>query len=289
MRTSLGDKCFNAVNTLLLSMIGLAALYPFVYVLSASLSSGDAVVSGKVLLLPVNINLEAYVKVLMQKSIWVAYANTLYYTVVGTLVSLFLTICGAYPLSKKRLKGKGVINFLIALTMWFHAGMIPFYLNLRDMGMLNERFTIIIAFAVTTFYVFLLRTFFQSVPVELEEAAKIDGAGDYRILWTVYLPLSRASLMTVGLFYAVTRWNGYFWAMIVLKDKDKIPLQVLLKKLIVENNLSEQLVDFGSATLVSQETVIYATIIVSIIPMMVVYPLIQKYFAKGALVGSVKG
>ncbi|KQX44726.1 carbohydrate ABC transporter permease [Paenibacillus sp. Root444D2] len=289
MRTSLGDKCFNAVNMLLLSVIGLAALYPFVYVLSASLSSGDAVVSGKVLLLPVNINLEAYVKVLMQKSIWVAYANTLYYTVVGTLVSLLLTICGAYPLSKKRLKGKGVINFLIALTMWFHAGMIPFYLNLRDMGMLNERFTIIIAFAVTTFYVFLLRTFFQSVPVELEEAAKIDGAGDYRILWTVYLPLSRASLMTVGLFYAVTRWNGYFWAMIVLKDKDKIPLQVLLKKLIVENNLSEQLVDFGSATLVSQETVIYATIIVSIIPMMVVYPLIQKYFAKGALVGSVKG
>ncbi|KRE33033.1 carbohydrate ABC transporter permease [Paenibacillus sp. Soil724D2] len=289
MRTSLGDKCFNAVNMLLLSVIGLAALYPFVYVLSASLSSGDAVVSGKVLLLPVNINLEAYVKVLMQKSIWVAYANTLYYTVVGTLVSLLLTICGAYPLSKKRLKGKGVINFLIALTMWFHAGMIPFYLNLRDMGMLNERFTIIIAFAVTTFYVFLLRTFFQSVPVELEEAAKIDGAGDYRILWTVYLPLSRASLMTVGLFYAVTRWNGYFWAMIVLKDKDKIPLQVLLKKLIVENNLSEQLVDFGSATLVSQETVIYATIIVSIIPMMVVYPLIQKYFGKGALVGSVKG
>ncbi|NOU75898.1 ABC transporter permease subunit [Paenibacillus sp. LMG 31458] len=289
MRTSLGDKCFNVINTLLLSVIGLAALYPFVYVLSASLSSGDAVVSGKVLLLPVNINLEAYVKVLMQKSIWVAYANTLYYTVVGTLVSLLLTICGAYPLSKKRLKGKGVINFLIALTMWFHAGMIPFYLNLRDMGMLNERFTIIIAFAVTTFYVFLLRTFFQSVPVELEEAAKIDGAGDYRILWTVYLPLSRASLMTVGLFYAVTRWNGYFWAMIVLKDKDKIPLQVLLKKLIVENNLSEQLVDFGSATLVSQETVIYATIIVSIIPMMIVYPLIQKYFAKGALVGSVKG
>jgi len=289
MRTSLGDKCFNVINTLLLSVIGLAALYPFVYVLSASLSSGDAVVSGKVLLLPVNINLEAYAKVLMQKSIWVAYANTLYYTVVGTLVSLLLTICGAYPLSKKRLKGKGVINFLIALTMWFHAGMIPFYLNLRDMGMLNERFTIIIAFAVTTFYVFLLRTFFQSVPVELEEAAKIDGAGDYRILWTVYLPLSRASLMTVGLFYAVTRWNGYFWAMIVLKDKDKIPLQVLLKKLIVENNLSEQLVDFGSATLVSQETVIYATIIVSIIPMMVAYPLIQKYFAKGALVGSVKG
>lgn len=289
MRTSLGDKCFNVVNTLLLSVIGLASLYPFVYVLSASLSSGDAVVSGKVLLLPVNINLEAYVKVLMQKSIWVAYANTLYYTVVGTLVSLLLTICGAYPLSKKRLKGKGTINFLIALTMWFHAGMIPFYLNLRDMGMLNERFTIIIAFAVTTFYVFLLRTFFQSVPVELEEAAKIDGAGDYRILWSVYLPLSQAPLMTVGLFYAVTRWNGYFWAMIVLKDKDKIPLQVLLKKLIVENNLSEQLVDFGSSTLVSQETVIYATIIVSIIPMMVVYPLIQKYFAKGALVGSVKG
>lgn len=152
--------------------------------------------------------------------------------------------------------------------------------------MLDSRFTIIIGFAITTFYVFLMRSFFENIPEELEEAAKVDGANDLTILWRVYLPLSKAALATIGLFYAVHRWNGYFWTMIILSDESKVPLQVLLKKLIVEMNVSDEM---GNMAAFSKETIIYATIIVSIIPIVAAYPFIQRFFVKGAMIGSVKG
>lgn len=166
----------------------------------------------------------------------------------------------------------------------------PFFLNLRDLGLLDKRITIIIAFACSTFNVILLRTFFfESIPRSLEEAAKIDGANDFSVLRKVYLPLSKPALATVGLFYAVTRWNGYFfWSMVILKDNDKIPLQVVLKKMIVEMSVSTENMDVGSA--LGLENLIYATIIVSIVPMMMLYPYIQKkYFSKGVMVGAIKG
>lgn len=281
-----GEKLFYIFNCVFLGIIALLALYPFVYVLSASISSSDAVVTGKVILLPRDINFDSYAKVLSEKGIWIAYFNTFYYTIFGVIVNLILTICGAYALSKKRVMGRTAISFFIALTMWFQPGMIPMYLNFRDLNMLDNRFTIIIGFAITTFYVFLMRTFFQSIPEELEEAAKVDGANDLTILWKVYLPLSKASLVTIGLFYAVYRWNGYFWTMILLSDESKVPLQVLLKKLIVEMNVSDEM---GNMAVYSKETIIYATIIVSIIPIVAAYPFIQKYFVKGAMIGSVKG
>ncbi|MEK4354431.1 carbohydrate ABC transporter permease [Paenibacillus sp. FSL R5-0475] len=286
MKKTRGEKLFYIFNCVFLGIIALLALYPFVYVLSASISSSDAVVTGKVILLPRDINFDSYAKVLSEKGIWIAYFNTFYYTIFGVIVNLILTICGAYALSKKRVMGRTAISFFIALTMWFQPGMIPMYLNFRDLNMLDNRFTIIIGFAITTFYVFLMRTFFQSIPEELEEAAKVDGANDLTILWKVYLPLSKASLVTIGLFYAVYRWNGYFWTMILLSDESKVPLQVLLKKLIVEMNVSDEM---GNMAVYSKETIIYATIIVSIIPIVAAYPFIQKYFVKGAMIGSVKG
>ncbi|MGE7614347.1 carbohydrate ABC transporter permease [Paenibacillus sp. NPDC101420] len=286
MKKTRGEKLFYIFNCVFLGIIALLALYPFVYVLSASISSSDAVVTGKVILLPRDINFDSYAKVLSEKGIWIAYFNTFYYTIFGVIVNLILTICGAYALSKKRVMGRTAISFFIALTMWFQPGMIPMYLNFRDLNMLDNRFTIIIGFAITTFYVFLMRTFFQSIPEELEEAAKVDGANDLTILWKVYLPLSKASLVTIGLFYAVHRWNGYFWTMILLSDESKVPLQVLLKKLIVEMYVSDEM---GNMAVYSKETIIYATIIVSIIPIVAAYPFIQKYFVKGAMIGSVKG
>ena len=286
MKKTRGEKLFYIFNCVFLGIIALLALYPFVYVLSASISSSDAVVTGKVILLPRDINFDSYAKVLSEKGIWIAYLNTFYYTVFGVIVNLILTVCGAYALSKKRVMGRTAISFFIALTMWFQPGMIPMYLNFRDLNMLDNRFTIIIGFAITTFYVFLMRTFFQSIPEELEEAAKVDGANDLTILWKVYLPLSKASLVTIGLFYAVHRWNGYFWTMILLSDESKVPLQVLLKKLIVEMNVSDEM---GNMAVYSKETIIYATIIVSIIPIVAAYPFIQKYFVKGTMIGSVKG
>ncbi|MEG2584181.1 MAG: carbohydrate ABC transporter permease, partial [Oscillospiraceae bacterium] len=238
MKTTFMEKVFGAVNYFLLSLVVLITLYPLVYVFSASISSSSAVISGEVILFPKEVTLDAYRSVLSEPNIWTAYANTIFYTVVGTAVSMLFTILGAYALSKKRLCGRTFFSFFIAFTMWFNAGIIPLYLTFRDYGLLNTRTGIILGFACNTFNVILLRTFFQSIPDALEEAANIDGANDWEILFKVYLPLSLPSLATVGLFYAVSRWNGYFWSMILLTDDMKIPLQVLLKKMIVEMSVS---------------------------------------------------
>lgn len=287
MKKSFGEKIFKRFNYIILALIAFIALYPVFYVFSASISSSDAVSTGKVLLFPKDITWVAYKNVLQEDGIWTGYANTIFYTLVGTTVNLLITICGAYPLSKRELPGRKILTLMIVVTMWLDAGIIPFFLNLRDLGLLDKRITIIIAFACSTFNVILLRTFFESIPRSLEEAAKIDGANDFSVLRKVYLPLSKPALATVGLFYAVTRWNGYFWSMVILKDNDKIPLQVVLKKMIVEMSVSTENMDVGSA--LGLENLIYATIIVSIVPMMMLYPYIQKYFSKGVMVGAIKG
>jgi putative aldouronate transport system permease protein len=288
MKISRGEKIFSIFNYTFLAVLALLTVYPFVYVLSASISSGDAVISGRVLLLPKEITLEAYRQVLAEKGIWRAYLNTIFYTAIGTAVNLLMTILGAYPLSKKRLKGRSFFSFFIAFTMWFNGGMIPFYLNIRDLNLIDKRIAIIIAFAITTFNVILLRTYFQSVPDSLEEAANIDGANDIHVLTKIYLPLSKPALATIGLFYAVDRWNGYFWSMILLTSENKIPLQVFLRKLIVQMNVTEQMGNVDT-TVFTRETFIYATIVVSIIPIIIAYPYIQKFFVKGVMIGSVKG
>lgn len=289
IKKTTGEKIFSIFNYIILTIFGLITVYPFVYVLSASLSSGEAVITGKVLLLPKELTFEAYKKVLEEDGLWIAYANTFYYTIFGTLVNLAFTIFGAYPLSKKRLMGRSFFSLFIVFTMWFNAGTIPFYLNLRSLGLYNTRFAILIAFAVQTFNVILMRTYFESIPDSLEEAAKVDGASDWHILWRIYLPLSKAALATIGLFYAVNRWNGYFWAMVLLRDADKIPLQVLLKKLVVEMTINEEGMDTFTYSQFSKETFMYATIVVAIIPVVLAYPYIQKYFVKGIMIGSVKG
>ncbi|MBO1511858.1 carbohydrate ABC transporter permease [Metabacillus bambusae] len=284
-----GSKLADFIIYAVVGLIAIICIYPFIYVLSASISSSDAVLKGDVLLFPKDITIEAYKLVLEEPGIWVAYGNTIFYTVVGTLFSMFVTICGAYPLSKKRLKGRSFFAFFIAFTMWFNAGIIPTYLNLKDLGLLDTRTAIIVGFAISTFLVFIMRSFFQSVPDSLEESAKVDGANDLQILWKIFLPLSKPALITVGLFYAVSRWNGYFWSMIVLNDESKIPLQVLLKKLVVDMSVKEQMANsLDTTSQYSAETVIYATIIVSIIPIILVYPYLQKYFVKGTMIGGIK-
>ncbi|WP_453991040.1 carbohydrate ABC transporter permease [Bacillus nitroreducens] len=274
-------------NYILLGILAILCFYPFVYVFSASFSSGKAIAEGSVWLWPVDFNIESYKQVFTHPGIWIAFGNTIFYTVVGVAVSLFFTICGAYPLSKRDLKGKGFIAFFIALTMWFNAGMVPTYLNFVGLNLLDTRTGIIIGFALSTFNVFILRTFFQSLPESLEESAKMDGANDWQILWKIILPLTKPALITIGLFYGVSRWNGYFWAMVLLKDENKIPLQVLLQKLIIEMNIEQQF-SIVNAGIYSQETIIYATIIFSTLPIVILYPFLQKHFKKGAVVGSIK-
>jgi putative aldouronate transport system permease protein len=289
MKQSFSDKLSSGFIAVILIMLSAVCLYPFVYVLSASFSSGSAVITGEVLLFPKDITLDSYKSILAKDGLWQAYGNTVFYTVVGTAFSILLTICGAYPLSKSRLRGRTFVAFFIAFTLWFGAGLIPTYLNFKELGLLDTRTSIIVGFAVSAFLVILLRTFFQSIPDSLEESAKMDGANDLQILRHIYLPLSKPALVTVGLIYAVGKWNSYFWAMILLNDESKIPLQVLLKKMIVEMSLNEELTgSMNAANAMSQETFIYATIIVSILPIVLVYPFLQKYFVKGTMIGGIK-
>ncbi|OAS15119.1 carbohydrate ABC transporter permease [Paenibacillus oryzisoli] len=285
-----GEKIFTWCNYTFLALLAAATLYPFLYVISASLSSSEAVLSGDVVLFPKEWTLQAFRQVLTESGIWRAYGNTVFYTIDATCLQMVFTIMGAYPLSKKRFMGRTPISFFIAFTMLFNAGMIPFYLTIKELGILNTRWALLIPFAVTTFLVILLRTHFQSVPEEMEEAAKVDGASDFQILTRIYLPVSKPALATISLFYAVGTWNSYFWAMVLIQDESKIPLQVLLRRLVVSMNPTEgMMATTDSTVLFSQETVIYATIVIAIIPVIVVYPFIQKYFTAGAMVGSVKG
>lgn len=289
IRENKWEKSFSIINYVFLVLIGFITVYPLLYVLSASISSSDAVIAGKVLLFPKEITWSAYSKILYDNDIWLGYGNAVFITFFGTLVNLVITISAAYPLSKKRLPGLKKITFFFLLTMWFNAGIIPFFLNLKDLNLLDMRVTILIAFAMTPFNMLLLRTFFQSIPKSLEEAAYVDGANEFYILTKIYLPLSKAGLATIGLFYAVSRWNGYFWNMIILTDDSKIPLQVMLKKMIVEAKVMETVQDMDIMSDFSVETLIYATIVISVLPMLALYPFIQKYFTKGMMLGAVKG
>lgn len=288
---SFGDKTLTAFIYVILAVCGIISFYPFIYVLSSSLSSGNSVTMGKVLLFPVEFTIDAYKYVLSDKVFWISYANTIFYTVVGTFYSMVISSTGAYALSRKKLRFRKFFNLMVVFTMWFNAGIIPSYLNYKDLGIRDSRMGIIVAFGVTAFNIILLKNYFESVPESLEQAAMIDGASDFRIFWNIFLPLSKPALVTVTLYYAIGRWNGFFWSMILITDINKTPLQVYLRKMIVDK---EQLADevasalFTSSATYSLDTIIYAIIVCSMIPVILVYPYIQKYFTKGIMLGGVK-
>ncbi len=287
----MGDKILTAFIYVCLALAGLASLYPFVYVLSSSLSSGNAVAMGQVLLFPIEFTVDAYGYVLDDEIFWTSYYNTLYYTVFGTVYSMILSSAGAYALSRRKLRGRRFFNLLVVFTMWFNAGIIPTYLNYNELGIKNSRIGIIMAFGIQAFNIVLLRNYFESVPQSLEEAAMIDGANDFRIFSTIFIPLSKPALVTVTLYYAIGRWNGFFWTMILISEIEKTPLQVYLRKMIIEKEATADAVAtslFSSNLNYSVDTVIYAVIVCSMVPVIIVYPYIQKYFTKGIMVGGVK-
>ncbi len=285
---SKGDRRFVLINSILIGIFTLSTLYPFIYITSLSFSSGFAARAGTVVLTPIDTTIEAYKYVLAQPMFWISYKNTFLYTILGTLMSLIIIIPGSYALSRPQLKGRRFWNLVVAFTMWFNAGLIPFFLNMRDLGLLDSYFGIIIGFAVNGFNIILLRNFFEGIPQSFEEAARMDGANEFQVLWKVYVPLSKPAIATVSLFCIVARWNGFFWAMVLLQDEQKIPLQVFLRHTIStlsdDNEFGASLVD---ATY-SAETVTAAIIVCSIIPILIIYPFIQRYFEKGILLGGVK-
>lgn len=293
MKTTKGERIFYFINGIILLLFALACLYPLIYVLSASLSDVDSVMRGEVVLLPKGINLGAYREVLNEKMIWTGYANSIFITFFGTLFSVIFVILGAYPLSKPRFKGRKFFNIMVAITLWFGGGLIPAYLNFVDLGLLNTRLALIIC-SVSTYHVILARTFFESIPDSMEESAFLDGASSWQILTRIYIPLSKACIATIALMAMIGHWNSYIWPMVLLRQDNLQPLQVVLKKIIIDTTFGTNTVagPIGQTDTIveySSDMLVYATITVSIIPMLLIYPFIQKYFKDGIMLGAVKG
>lgn len=288
-RTTTGEKIFTVLNHILMVILVFVTVYPIWYVAVASFSSGEAVTTGKIIFWVKDFTLDAYIQVFVTKNLLTSYMNTIYYAVVGTLLSMVLTTTAAFGLSRRDFPFKKQITLFFMFTMWFGAGMMPTYINIRNLGLLDTRLGIILMGAVSTWNLILMRSFFDSIPVEMDESAKLDGATDWALFTKIYLPLSTAAIATISLYYFVGSWNAYFWSMLILTDEKKIPLQVLLKKLVVEMNANFSESSNVDYTVTSRETTIFATIMISIVPMMILYPFIQKYFVKGIMIGAVKG
>ncbi|MDR6881273.1 carbohydrate ABC transporter permease [Bacillus sp. 3255] len=288
IRMSPARRGFLIANYIILTLTGLAMILPFIYIFAGSFSSGHAISAGKVLLWPVEWTLENYKAVTNNKALWRAFGVTLLLTTVGTFINLVFTSLMAYGLARNDLRGRKFILLFIVFSMIFQVPIIPLYLLVKSLGMLNSLWALIIPGTISAFNLIIMITFFQNIPESLTEAAKIDGADEYRTLWKVVLPLSLPSLSTIGLFYAVGHWNGYFSALMFLRNSMLYPLQVKLRALIVESD-AESTMQAASLSLQSLEGIKMAAIIVATIPVILIYPFIQKHFIKGAMLGSLKG
>ncbi|WP_409340571.1 carbohydrate ABC transporter permease [Paenibacillus sp. MBLB4367] len=293
-RISRQDRLFYLANDLFLLLILLVIIYPLVYVVSASFSSPNAVVSGKVWLFPVDVSLAGYKAVFSNDSIMTGYANTLFYTVAGTIVSVFLTIAAAYPLARRDFKPRNLIMMIFAFTMFFGGGIIPTYILVKNLGILDTRWALILPQAMSIFNVIIARTYFQSTPSELLEAAQIDGCSDMRYLISVLLPLSKPIIAVLALFYSVSIWNSYFDALMYINRESLWPLTLVLRDILVANSINMSMmqnvdIDTLSAKIGLSELLKYSLIIVSSVPLLVIYPFIQRYFVKGVMIGAIKG
>lgn len=282
------DIVFNAFNTVFMLLILICTLYPFWYVVACSFSSISHVTNSVILLWPDGIHLEAYQQVFRNDLVPVAYGNTIFITVVGTVVSMILSSISAFVLSRSELPGQKAFTLFVVFTMLFNAGLVPFYLQVRDLGLLNSRMSLIWPFAISTYNTIILRNFFKSVPNTLYEAASIDGSSYFRYFLQILLPLSMPSLATITLFYAVSYWNGYFHSLIFITDRTLHPIQAILRQILMSSEFNNLLYDDGTQNLPS-EMLKCAMIVVTALPIICIYPFMQRFFVKGVMVGAVKG
>lgn len=266
----------------------LVTLLPFLHIIAVSFSGDIYVMQGKVGLWPKGFSLKMYQYVLQEKSIFNAYKNTFIYTLTGTTLSLLITAAGAYALSKRRIVFHSFFSWMILITMFFGGGMIPTYLTVKSYGLLDTMWAVILPGAVSTWNFIIMRSFFDAFPLEIEESGKLDGLSEAGVFWRLVLPLSKPVMATIGLYYAVSLWNNYFTPFIYLNDTKLYPLQLILRELLLSGSSNNATVGVGDV-LVVEESLKYATVLVSIIPVIVVYPFLQKYFVKGVMLGSVKG
>ena len=292
VKLSAGDRIFVTINTVVMLVVCIAIVYPLYYVVLASFTDPVIVNSGKLLLFPRSLYMEGYRKTLSYAPIWSGYWNTIKYTVLGTVISLICTIPAGYALSRKDLAGNRVLMFLFTFTMFFSGGIIPLYLTISQLHIYNTIWAMVLPVAVSAYNLIVCRSFFESgIPIELLEAAKLDGCSDFGFFFKIALPLSKTIVAVITLFYATAMWNQFFNALMFLGDEDKMPLQVILRNLVLMNQAGN--VGASAAELVAKqklaEQLKYCIVVVSAFPLLAAYPFLQKYFAKGVTIGAVKG
>lgn len=289
IRVSRGEQLFDLFNIFLMLVLMAIVMIPLIHVVAASFSGPSAYVRHQGLLLaPVDFSLEAYRAVLKNKNILTGYANTIFVVVVGTSLNIFVTTIAAYVLSRKNVLWNNVIMMSLVFSMYFSGGMIPFYLVVKGVGLNNSIWSMIIPSLVSTYNLIIMRTAMASVPESMEESAKLDGANHWTILWKIMFPLVKPTVAVICLYYAVTHWNAWFESMLFIRDREHYPLQLILREILIQNDTTAMTAGGGEDYLIS-ETIQFATIVVATLPILAVYPYIQKYFVKGVMIGAVKG
>jgi len=292
-KLEVSELIFKIISYVFLTIFAICCLYPFLYAISAAISGREAVEYGQIVLFPKDVQFEAFANMFNNNMFWNSYTNTLFITFYGTIWAMLVAILGGYALSKKRLLFRKGFNFFLVFTMWFSAGIVPQYLNYLDtqevfskIGITDDKWLVVIAMGMAAMNIILLRNAFEGVPSEIEEAAIVDGATEFQVLTRVYIPMSKSTIATVAFFFAISRWNGYFWARQMISNLNEHPLQVFIRLKLEEMQDPDIMTGWNEAF--AADSVIYALIVCSIIPVLFIYPFVQKYFAKGVNMGGVK-
>ena len=289
-----GDKAFMVADYILLGIFSLLVIYPIVYVISNSFSDPEQIMAGKVWLLPVKPTLEGYAATFQYQRIWSGFGNSIIYAVGGTALGLVMSMMAAYPLARKDLDGRNILMFVFTLTMWFTGGMIPTYLQVRNLGLLDKRWALILPAAMSVYNMIIMRTYIlNTIPDELLESTRLDGCDDFRYLFHIVIPLSKPVIAVIALYYAVWHWNSYFYAFLYLSDRNQFPLQLILREIIQLNQAEDMLNNSNLADvenrLYMSELLKYTSIVVSTLPAIIIYPFVQRFFIKGIMIGAIKG
>jgi putative aldouronate transport system permease protein len=291
IKKSPGEKIFSVVNSFVLFLLIFVCIYPMIHILAASLSDSAAIAAHRGLLFfPKGFSIYSYQLVLENPYVFTGYKNTIIYVVLGTLLNLILTTLAAYALSRQQNKFRNIIMVMITFTMYFSGGLVPTYMLINELGLSDTRWVMIIPGAISAYNLIIMRTFFAGIPVSMEESAKIDGANDFTVLFRIFVPLAKPVIAVMTLFYGVGHWNAWFNASLYIQNRDLLPLQVILREILIQNttqNMTTSVEGFDKMQVA--ETVKYATIIVATLPILALYPFMQKYFVKGVMIGSIKG
>ena len=284
-----GETIYAVFNTIIITAVLICAIYPCIYVLFASMSEASELYGGKLLLWPKGFNPGNYLAVLKNKMIWTGYANTFFYAGVGTTLSVLFTVVAAYCLSRKDLPGKNAIVMAMVFTMYFSGGMIANYILVRSLHLLDTRAAMILPGLINTYNFIIVLTYFKGLPESLEEAAMIDGANEYKILFRMLMPLAKPVISVIALYYLVAIWNNFMNALLYINSPEKYPLQLVLREILYQGSMEQQTTSQIDTAAMQQETIKYAVMVVSTLPVICVYPFIQRYFVKGIMIGAVKG